>query len=299
MGKWLHKSEINRKDWDILVQKSKSPSIFSLSYYIDATAEDWCAYTDDGFNYAIPVAFTKKLGVKSVYPPFFHRAMGPIGSVDKINWDDFQSELLSKFPRGTYHFENDFLSLKGKEKLVYQTLNKQDFKLKDIAKRNLKKFEKSDFKLTHDVDWEDLTAIILKHLSEKLDFYNTEESNSIYNLLKQAEKEGSLITVGIKKAGMLVGGLLALQSEQTILYLKGACSDDAMKKGAMYAAMNKLINSALEKNYSFDFGGSRIEGVRFFNTRFSGTDEVYYKYSWENGPIWFKSLQQLRKWTKK
>jgi hypothetical protein len=299
MGKWLHKSKINRQDWDTLVQKSKFPSIFSFFYYLDATAEDWCAFTDDGFNFAIPVAFTKKLGIKTVYPPFFHRAMGPIGSIDKIDWDEFQSALLTEFPRGNFHLEDDYLDIEDKEKLVYQTLNKRNFKLKDVAKRNLKKFDNSDFKLTQNVDWEDLTATIVNHLGEKLDFYNSQESNSIYNLVRQAEKEGSLITVGIKKGADLAGGLLALHSEQTILYLKGACSEEAMKKGAMYAAMNKLITSTFEKNYSFDFGGSRIEGVRFFNTRFSGTDEVYYKYTWENGPIWFKTLQQLRKWTKK
>lgn len=299
MGKWLHQSKINRSDWDTLVKKSKFPSIFSFAYYIDATAQDWCAYTDDGFNYAIPVAFTKKLGIETVYPPFFHRAMGPIGSIDKIDWDDFQSALLSRFPRGSYHLEDDYLSIENKEKLVYQTLTKRNFKLKDTAKRNLKKFEKSDFKLTNNVDGEDLTTLIVKQLSEKLDFYNSEESRSIFKLVKQAELEGSLITVGVKKGSNLIGGLLALHDEQTILYLKGACSDEAMKQGAMYAAMNKLIASTFEKNYSFDFGGSRIEGVRFFNTRFSGTDEVYYKYSWENGPIWFKTLQQLRKWTKK
>ena len=299
MGKWLNKNEINRNDWDTLVQKSKFPSIFSFAYYIDATAEDWCAYTDDGFNYAVPVAFTSKLGIKSVYPPFYHRAMAPIGSIDRIDWENFESELLDRFPRGSYHLEDDYLTIEEKEKLIYQTLNKRNFKLKDIAKRNLKKFDKSDFKLTKNVDGEDLTKLIVSQLSEKLEFYNSNESNSIFNLVKAAETQGSLITVGVKKGHSLVGGLLALHSEQTILYLKGACSEEAMKSGAMYAAMNELITSTFEKNYSFDFGGSRIEGVRFFNTRFSSTDEVYYKYSWENGPLWFKTLQQLRKWTKK
>lgn len=299
MGKWLHQSEINRKDWDTLVQKSKFPSIFSFAYYIDATAENWCAYTDEGFNYAIPVAFTKKLGIESVYPPFFHRAMGPIGNIDKIDWDDFQTELLSRFPRGTYHFEDDYLTIENKEKLIYQTLTKRNFKLKGNTKRNIKKFDQSEFKLKNNVDGEDLTNLITSLLSEKLDFYNSNESHSIFNLVKKAEMEDSLITVGIKKGHLLVGGLLALHSEQTILYLKGACTNEAMNHGAMYAAMNQLITSTFEKNYSFDFGGSRVEGVRFFNTRFSGSDEVYYKYSWENGPIWFKTLQQLRKWTKK
>jgi len=299
MGKWIHQSKINRKDWDTLVKKSKFPSVFSFAYYIDATAEDWCAYIDDGFNYAIPVAFIKKLGIETVYPPFFHRAMGPVGSIDKIDWEDFQKELLSRFPRGSYHFEDDYLTIEDKEKLVYQTLTKRNFKLKEIAKRNLKKFEKSDFQLKVNVDGEDLTSLIVSHLSEKLDLYNSSNSNSIFKLVKQAEMEGSLVTVGIKKGGALVGGLLAIHSEQTILYLKGACSEEAMNQGGMYAAMNQLIESTFEKNYSFDFGGSRIEGVRFFNTRFSGSDEVYYKYTWENGPIWFKTLQHLRKWIKK
>ena len=299
MGKWLHQSKINRKDWDTLVQKSKFPSIFTFSYYIDATAENWCAYVDDGFNYAIPIAYTKKLGIECVYPPFFHRAMGPIGNIDKIDWNDFQSELLTRFPRGTYHLDDDYLDIEDKEALVYQVLTKRNFKLKDNPKRNIKKFEKSTLRLKYNVDGEDLTKLIVSLLSDKLEFYNTDESKSIYNLVKQAEMDGSLITLGIMNGYSLEGGLLALHSEQTILYLKGACSDEAMNQGAMYAAMNELITSTFEKNYSFDFGGSRIDGVRFFNTRFSATDEIYFKYSWENGPLWFKTLQQLRKWTKK
>ncbi|MEX2483283.1 MAG: hypothetical protein WED10_01910 [Brumimicrobium sp.] len=297
--KWVHQNEIDREKWDQLVETTPAPSIFSLSFYLDATADDWCAFTNDDFTFAIPVAFTKKIGVLNVYPPFFHRAVSAIGDTDKIDWQLFEKELTSKFKRGTFHLDSSRLKNIATEQLTFQTINKKIFKLRRSTVKKIKKFEQSQYELKFTDDSKKLSQLIISILSKKLDFYNTKESENIFKLVKKAESKNHIICLGIYDDTKLIGGLIALEYNKTTLYLKGACKEYGMASGAMYAAINKLIQSSIEKNYSFDFGGSSVEGVRYFNTRFSAIDNYYYRYSWENGPFWFKLIQFFRKWIKK
>ncbi|MEX1193206.1 MAG: hypothetical protein WEA99_14645 [Brumimicrobium sp.] len=298
-GKWVHQSKIDREKWDQLVESTTAPSVFSKSFYLDATADDWYAFTNEDFSFAVPVAFTRKLGILTVYPPFFHRAVSAIGNIHEIDWRIFEKDLTTKFKRGTFHLNESQLKNIPEKKLPFQIIDKKLYKLKDVTKRQVKKFEKSNYKLNFGADSKELSHLIKKILAEKLEFYGTDESENIYKLVEKAQDNNLLTCLGIYDDTKLIGGLIALEYNKTTLYLKGACKDDGMASGAMYAAMNKLIQSSIEKNYSFDFGGSSVEGVRFFNTRFSAIDKYYYRYSWENGPFWFKLIQFFRKWIKK
>ena len=88
---------------------------------------------------------------------------------------------------------------------------------------------------------------------------------------------------------------MLIDFNQTVLYLKGAFTDEAKKNGAMYAAMNSAIQQAKLAGKNFDFGGSRVEGVRHFNLQLGGMDRVYYYHQWDNSPFWYRWVKQLRK----
>ncbi|MDX1651493.1 MAG: hypothetical protein R3277_03310 [Brumimicrobium sp.] len=298
MEKWLHQSVIDRKKWDHMVHQTENASVFCLSFYLDSTAEDWYAYTDEQFSFAIPVPVSVKLGIPGVYPPLFHREVSALGNIKNIDWNGFESALLKRFPRGTYQIKSNTLQKPKSKKLVYQRLNKEIYSLKSQARRQLKKFEESALTIKFGTDSAVLTEVIIRILGKKLNL-NNKEGETLRNLVSAAEEKKILRTVGIFENEKLSGGLIALTYKNTTLYLKGACEEHNMEKGGMYAAMNALIIKSFEEGQDFDFGGSRVEGVRFFNTRFSGEDHHYFQYHWENGPHWFKLAQHFRTWIKK
>jgi hypothetical protein len=110
----------------------------------------------------------------------------------------------------------------------------------------------------------------------------------------QFKQQQKVHIVHVLKAGKSVGGLILLESNHRLLYLKGAFTEESKKEGAMYGAMQRAIDLAKEKGLLFDFGGSRVEGVRRFNVNLGGKDSFYSSIEWNNAPFWFNWLKKLQ-----
>jgi hypothetical protein len=82
--------------------------------------------------------------------------------------------------------------------------------------------------------------------------------------------------------------------------LKGTVSKDCKLAGGMYACLDYAINETVIDGKTFDFGGSGIDGVKQFNHNLGGKDVTYFRYTFNNGPIWFKLARKINnKWSKK
>ena len=98
----------------------------------------------------------------------------------------------------------------------------------------------------------------------------------------------------IKSESKIVAGIILIEFNGVLLYLKGASFSDFKKNGAMYALMDFAIAYAQQNNLIFDFGGSSAEGVRRFNLNLGGIDIQYGVYQSEKTPIWFKGLKRIK-----
>ena len=97
-----------------------------------------------------------------------------------------------------------------------------------------------------------------------------------------------------------MGGVWTLETDSTVLYLKGTTTEEAKKSGGMYKLMLTAIEDAGSKGKVFDFGGSNVESVRRFNLNFGAEDVVYSQLSWNNAPFWWRIVKTIRdKWIKK
>ena len=52
------------------------------------------------------------------------------------------------------------------------------------------------------------------------------------------------------------------------------------------------------KGKVFDFGGSRVQGVRNFNQNLGGRDVHYSMLNWNNSPEWYKVAHKMAKMMK-
>jgi hypothetical protein len=175
---------------------------------------------------------------------------------------------------------------------------KEDFKLKTLAKRMLKKGQKLGIKV-QEVPVENaipIASFIIKQLSKKLHFYSTKDAKKLLTLVSHSAKYQHLKILGIYgDKGELQGAVFGLINEDRLIYLKGACIPQIKQEGGMYLLVHTLIRYAHDRELIFDFGGSSVEEVRYFNTRFSGEDQYYSEIHWNKSPIWFKLLQKLRR----
>ncbi|WP_417265754.1 hypothetical protein [Brumimicrobium sp.] len=296
---WINKKDIDRQQWDKLVRQTPDATIYTLSFYLDATSIDWEAYIAEDFSFAIPVGVVRKGGISRVYPPLFQRYIEPIGDVSKIDWEKFQASLLERYAKGDLSFKTTIPTLEKNKtirlsKHIHQVVDVDQFKLKTQAKRMIKRFSKTNYEIREaHIDTDELSKLIAKELAKKLPIYATSDVHFLFDVIKKAEKEGYIYKVGVFENNILKGGLIGLKFNKTLLYLKGTAMEKLQQEGAMYALMNHFIQYGFKENCGIDFGGSRVKGIQFFNQRFNGQDTEYFNYSWDNSPFWFKWMYKI------
>ena len=171
---------------------------------------------------------------------------------------------------------------------------KSEFRYSTNAKRLIKKAnEKFHYKRSHKA--EELIELFRETAFKKIDSITNEDLNRLENLMYVAlEKEKGELYL-IYSHHDVVGGGFFLKDKKRITYLKGASTEEAKKSGAMFGLIDHAIKHYRDHYNTFDFGGSDVENVANFYKKFGATDRVYYNYSIDNLPLWFKTLKKIRK----
>lgn len=297
--KFIQRKDIDLIKWDALVRSDSENSVFSLSSYLDTVSENWCVLTDEKYSNGIALPFSNKLGIKTCYTPIFVRLLDWCGE-RKIEDQTLISLLKKEFVAGQLS-SSMLLADEKKEDYIYQTIEKnQIVELNSQAKRMLAKFKKSAMACEFITSTDEVFRHIYSELPQKVSSLNDQSLGSLEKLVAVLQAENSLKVLVVKEKEIVVGGIFLVEFNGSLLYLKGAFTAESKKEGAMYAIMEKAITYSGKKGLNFDFGGSRVEGVRRFNVNLGGKDCVYYSYNWDNAPFWFKWLKKAKQaWKRK
>ncbi len=296
--KFISRENIDCQKWDDLVTNTPGASVFSLSSYLDEIAENWMVYVNENYTKGIAVPFAVRLGVKTCYTPIFITKLEWLGE-NQGELAQFGRELKTHFPLGNFCLNQSLEDVHSEEFVEQLIPSNSILSLGSQAKRMINKSDKLAHRIEHSLDKSAIFSLIRSELLPKI---SSLTEGSIHRMEKAIDKmndKGYLEILSVFQDDKFVGGLFLINFNQSVLYLKGAFADDAKKNGAMYAAMNKAIQQAQSEGKSFDFGGSRVEGVRHFNLQLGGIDNSYYSYQWDKAPLWYKMLKQLRKLLRK
>ncbi len=291
--KIIQREHIDIQKWNELVSSSPCNSVFSLSNYLDAVAENWCVLTDDDYSKGIALPYTVRLGIKVVYTPIFVRYLEWFG--DEIeNLETIKAIIQNEFQQGQLNSNINFEN-KNSDEFIFQISEIQEEQvINSQAKRMLSKFDKAGFEVDLNSGVEEILKIINSELPQKVSSLNDKSLTSLYVLVKSLKNNQLLKVVAVKRENTIVGGLFLVEFNQSLLYLKGAFTPDSKKEGAMYGVMQYAIELAKAQNKRFDFGGSRVEGVRRFNVNLGGKDVTYHSFEWDNSPLWFKIVKRAK-----
>jgi hypothetical protein len=283
-------SKTVKQHWDELVSLHNA-SVFSESSYLDATAEDWCILYTDDLKAGMACPFSIKAGVKVLVTPFFNRYMEWIG--ESVSENEIIQALKTEFPVANLQVGNGF----GLNQQIYQKLEVGKLKLNQQAKRSLNKSK--EFTIEQKVNIDPMIDLLNQELAHKIQGINPDTLSVLKKLVKSYE-HSKLKQFNLWKNGEWLGGIWVLETDSTLLYLKGTTTEDAKKSGGMYLLIQSGIDYAHSNQKIFDFGGSNVASVRRFNLNFGAEDVVYSQLTWNNAPFWWKTIKMMRdKWTKK
>ena len=296
--KIIHRKDLNNERWDALVASSKEVSFFSYTWYLDAIAENWCVISNDSYSIGVALPYTERMGQQILYTPIFVSYLELLGDKASADFNKCQELILANFKHIEVEFKESILG-PNYEVFVSQ-LSDGTGKRKSQVNRMLNKARRFGLEVKRSSDWKSVFEIIRSELNNKFSGMSYTSLKRLADMYLQANNEGRLLSFEVSKDGVIQGGVICFIDEAQIFYSKGAVLEEARKNGGMYLAIDAAISSAREKELLFDFGGSRVEGVRRFNHNFGGEDFEYYSYRINNGLFWFKWLRAIKnKWFKK
>ena len=292
--KFIESIAIDKDAWLRLTQQN-SVHLFSEITYLDAVAENWGAYVKGNYEAAIVIPYRMKFSMKWVYIPLFYRASEWIGTWSDEEKNQVLAKLQKEFNAGELSIEDE-----NDEQYFYQSISSNAEFQSDynkLAHRMLKKAMNSPLTLTNEFHEEAFMRLIVSELSQKVTVWNEVGKSVFMKLIRNYQDGDRMKFYGTILHGDLVGGIVVLESDSRNLYLKGTATVEAKKMGAMYLLMDTAIQDALKKKCTFDFGGSRVDGVARFNQNLGGINVHYRVIKWDNFPYWFIVLKRIKnKW---
>ncbi|WP_343636750.1 GNAT family N-acetyltransferase [Fluviicola sp.] len=279
-----------KRQWDELVSLHRA-SVFSESIYLDATSEYWSVLFSDDRKSGMACPYVVKGGMKVLVTPFFNRYMEWIG--DPVSEEVLIAALKREFPVADLQLGNGF---SGNQR-IFQQLEPGKIKLNQQAKRSVNKA--SGFTVTQEENIPAMMKLLQDELQNRIHGINGQTLPILEKLVNRYSHK-RLVQFNLLHEKKWLGGIWILETDSTVLYLKGTTVEEAKKSGGMYKLMLHAIEYAASKDKKFDFGGSNVESVRRFNLNFGAQDIVYSHVSWNNAPFWWRTVKKIRdKWTKK
>ncbi len=296
--KIISRSDIDENKWNEWCANAPENQPFCYLEYLDAVSEELCFVLNEEETGGMALPYFEKLGVKTLYIPVFCRWIDWIGD-DAPDKGELARFLQTHFKECDVFFRREGLNLEANN-LIFQNLIKADFKLNSQAKRKVKAIEKEGYEIVSELNIDEGLGIIKSELSGKFKTLKDDDFDSLEVVLSNLNKINILKSLTLNMGKCVVGVVFLVETNGRTLYLKGACQEKAKKMGGMYALMNAAILDAFESSRNFDFGGSRIDGVRRFNKCFGGKDQTYFQYKWSKSPMWYKTAKQIKNsWRKK
>ncbi len=287
--KLIARDQINAEKWNSLVA-THSKNIHSYSWWLDEISETWCVFSDDDYTCGIALPFNRKAWIKTLHVPIFSEYPEWLGSV--ANQFLLSDVIQTNFECVECGFEN--LELRFNT-TYFPSQRLSEINYSKMAVRNIKKARDHGYSLKWEADFESVYQIIEKELKWKTESMNPHNFKKLQTALQKALIFDFVKVLALYKDHKLCGGLILIETQEQVYYVKGAVDPDAKSKGGMYLAMEEAILSTLKNKKVFDFGGSKVEGVRNFNLQFGGKDIYRPYYSINHAPFWFNLLKRFKK----
>jgi len=275
------------------VSESAIVNVFMYSWYLDAVSESWGGIISDNYSTVFPVSYTTKLGVSQFNQALFTREFDVVG--DQFSFKEIIPLLKNQFKR--IHFRSSMkLNLDFIERThQYIELNEPfSGNYSTNAKRLIKKANKNyTYQVVNCID--DLIELVEVNIAHKIKEFTPENISKLKALMESASETNNGDTIAVLEDHKVVAAGFFLKDKTKITYLKGASTDEAKKNGAMFGLMNFAFFNYTEQFSMFDFGGSNIDSVANFYKKFGAKDEIYFEYTINTLPLWFKLLKKLKR----
>ena len=280
--------KIDNEKWDDCIAHSANEFVYAYSWYLDRVNPDWDAIILDDYQAVMPVTRAVKMGIKYIYPPLFTQQLGifsPEMPSEKLV-NEFINLIISKYKYAQirlneynpvneaqdYHVRqnnNHEIDLSFSYNTLFEKYNRN-------CKRNIKKAENCGLEIRPDISAGTFAAFIKDNLEDQIRQLKRKDYQKLVNLTGYLlhRKAGELYGC-YSPEGILCGAALFLITKSRCIFSVCASSDYGKQCQAMYLLVNYQIRKYAGNKMIFDFSGSNIPGIAYFNSTFGSEIRHY------------------------
>lgn len=275
-------NDIDLRQWDDTILRSKMPLVFAQSFYLNATCPNWKAITSDDYKVILPLTEGKKLNISYLYQPPFTPQLGVFGDADA----SLQKQLLEEAKRLYKYIDIELnagmhiseSSLPEKQTFVIDYSNSISFN--ENTRRNIAKAKKQGVTLKEITDQATVLklcrTVLVPWLIKEIGI-SKQHGDIFLQLVKNAMKEGYLyVLAAYDAADHLLSLGCFISNGKHAVYLKGMSLNKKDNSGSMHALMAEAIHYYRDKAAFFDFGGGNQSGMANFYKGLGGTALTYH-----------------------
>jgi hypothetical protein len=283
--RYFSNNEIDKLKWDECISNS-SPSLpYAFSWYLDIVSPGWGGLISDYYEAVMPLPFKKKWFITYAYKPFFVQQLG-VFSRDIITpaiIDSFIQKIPERFRfiHTTLNESNTINKSLTRVKCINHIIA-IDKDYQDIYKgynrncrRNIKKALNGGLSIDLP-DIQQFVKFISEHLGQKISTFGKEQSNLLEKIVAASirNKTGELTGVFTRQHELCAAGFF-IQTQDRHVFSVCASSE----KGKQYYAMYLMVDDQIKKSAGFkkwfDFSGSNMKGIAYFNQSFGARGVAY------------------------
>lgn len=287
MIRYLSHAEIDRLRWDHCISQSVNRLVYGFTWWLDDVSPGWDALVNDDYTAVMPLTWRKKAGILYLAQPLFSQQLGIFSTIEPgaETVHDFLAAIPKKFRYADIQLNWMNSSLHAGETFFHRTnftinLSRSYSEIESTyrrnCRRNIQKAENAGFR-----------AGTIAHVSDFIDFIGHNLENKVHNITTgmlptMHSITGASIARGIAelkgvynvKDELMAAGWFVYDSNRCI-FIVCASSPAGKANQAMYYLVDQVLRDNAGKLEIFDFTGSNIPGIAYFNAGFGAEKSTY------------------------
>lgn len=284
---YLKNTEIDKIKWDECITSSENRIIYALSWYLDIVSPGWDALIMDDYTMVMPLTWKSKLRLKYIYKPLFIQQLGIFGKEPATNVvDQFLSHLPLQFRLADIQLNE--LNIPGNK--IFKTSINTNYKINigesyqkiqekynRNCNRNIKKAQQAGCSFASNINNDDFFELLINQIKLQTKKFGINDVSQFKNFINQIINKQKGELVGIKdNAGNLVAAGFYLFSFDSLIFLICGSTSFGKENQTMYLLVDEQIKRYAGKFQWYDFSGSNIKGIAYFNSTFGAEPKTYY-----------------------
>ena len=286
MIRHLKHNEIDKIRWDECIRLSDNGLIYACSWYLDVVCPQWEALVQDDYQYVMPLPVNKRFGIAYLYTPLYAQQLGIFGKgipseqiteflghiPDSIRLWDIKLNEQNIYGKGRFtsrERKNFTLDISSPYETVRSGYNRN-------CRRNIRKAEESGLQEGEGLSAHDFALFVRQNLKDQIHDLDRKAVGLLESVTGEALKRKSceIVTLQDAAGSIHAAGSFLFYKERVIFSVCASTSE-----GKEQHAMSMLVDQQIRKyagTYDlFDFSGSEIEGIAYFNAGFGATEAIY------------------------